>query len=288
MPMHPSPPADLPALLDAFEQTVQAVINLGWACRDADFEIVTECPGWTVKDQISHVVGAEKAFAGFRRAPIPVPEYEHLRGDFGRLVEIDVEARRTWSGRDVVTELADFHPERMAQLRAATEEGDIDTVIGGFFGPDTTLGEQLRLRIIDVWCHEQDLRCALDRPGDLDSPAAAVFTEAIGKSLPRIAARVAQVPVGDAVVIDVTGPIHAREGVRVRMGDDGRPYGEFLFTGQDRQVGEEQHQVTTIQLTTEALTRRAAGRRTTDEIIWTATGDESLARRMLDALVITP
>ena len=283
--MHPAAPVDRDALLDAFDQTVRAIIDLGYACRDDDFTRPTECPGWTVKDQMSHVVGAEKAFAGVRRAPIDVPDYPHIHNEMGRIVEQDVEARRAVPGQEVVAELAEFHPERMAALRAS--DTGLEAVVGGFFGPDTTLGQQLHWRIVDAWCHEQDIRAALDRPGDLDSPAAALFTSDVLDALPRVASRVAGVEPGHAVVLDVTGPVQARGGVRVVVGDDGRPFGEKLFSGHDRPAGEEQLDVTSIQLTTEALTRVAAGRRTVDEIHYTVTtGDEDRARHVLESLVI--
>ena len=282
--MHPSAPGDRSGLIDAFDHSVQSIIDLGFSCRDEDFDLQTECPGWTVKDQISHVVGSEKSFAGLPRVEVPVPDYPHLHSDFARFVEVDVEARRGLSGREVVAELAEFHPRRMAELRAS--EADVDTVIGGFFGPDTTFGQHLHRRIVDAWVHEQDLRSALDRPGNLDSPSAAVFTADILAALPRIAARSADVGAGHAVVIDVSGPVVARDGVRVVTGEDGRPYGETLFSGHDRPQGEEQLDVTSIHLTTEALTRRAAGRRPVDEIRYTVTGDEEIARRVLEALVV--
>ena len=57
--MHPAAPDDRTGLIDAFDHSVQSIIDLGYSCRDEDFEIQTECPGWTVKDQIAHVVGAE-------------------------------------------------------------------------------------------------------------------------------------------------------------------------------------------------------------------------------------
>ncbi|GAA5029887.1 hypothetical protein GCM10023258_26650 [Terrabacter aeriphilus] len=284
MPMHPTAPDDRNGLIDAFDLCVQSIIDLGYSCRDEDFEVQTECPGWTVKDQIAHVVGAEKSFAGIARPPVAVPDYPHLTNDYARFVEVDVEARRGVTGRQIVAELAEFHPQRMAQLRAT--DADVDTVVGGFFGPDTTFGEHLRRRIVDAWVHEQDLRAALDRPGNLDSAGASVFTAEILGALPRIIARVAGVGPGHAVVIDATGPVLARGGVRIVTGEDGRPYGEALFSGNDRPEGEEQLDVTSIHLTTDALTRRAAGRRPVDEIHYSVTGDEETARRVLEALVV--
>lgn len=289
MPMHPAAPDGLSGLLDAFDQTVQAVIDLGWSCRDDDFATTTARPGWTIKEHISHVVATERTFAALRRREAPVPEdaghdEEQLRDEFVRAVEADVLARNRWSGREVVTELADFHPERMRQLREY--DADVETVIGGVMGADTTFGQALRARISDVWVHEQDIRGALGRPGDLDSPAAAVFTAAVLNALPRIAAVGARIDPGQAVVFDVTGPVQAREGVRVRIDEHGNPWGALLFSGKDRPEGDEQLEVTTIQLTTDALTRRAAGRRSTSEIRFTVNGDEELAQRLLDALVI--
>lgn len=284
--MHPSPPEDRDGLLDAFEQNCQAVIALGLSCREDDFELQTECPGWTVKDQIAHVVGVEKTLAGIPSPRVQVPDYPHIRSEYGRRVEHDVEARREIPGRLVVQELADHLPIRMAALRAAATP--LDEVVGGFFGPETTFGTQLRRRVMDTWVHAQDIRAALDRPGGLDSPGAAVFVDAIFQALPRVVGRDAGVPVGRAVVLDVTGPLTGREGARVVEGEDGRPFGASLFTGAERLATAELPRITGIKLTTEALTRRAAGRRSTEEIRYTVHGDDEIARRVLDALVITP
>lgn len=281
MPLHPAAPDDQGGLLDAFEQVVQAIVDLGWACREDDFEKPTECPGWTVKDHIVKVVATEKAFAALPREPHGPPNPAAVRNEFNRIVDLEVAARRHWTGRSVVSELADFHQHRMSQLRAL--DVDLDTEIAGFFGDRTTFGDQLRAQITETWVHEQDVRTALDRPGDLDSPAAAVFTAMVLDALPVLAVRDAAIEPGHAVVLDVTGPVLARGGARVVEGADGQPVGERLFSGQDPEGGE-QLDVTTIQLTTEALTRRAAARRSTDEIRFSVLGDDAAGHRLLDAL----
>ncbi|HET7398300.1 MAG TPA: maleylpyruvate isomerase family mycothiol-dependent enzyme [Intrasporangium sp.] len=287
MPIHPPPPDDLHGLLDAFEHGVQAVVDLGNACHEGDFDTPTECPGWTVKDQIAHVVGAEKALSGMPSPLAEPPLHAHPWEALGRLNAQDVEARRAVPGAQVVAELASYLPDRMEELRGSG--ATLDTVVGGFFGPETTFGAQLRRRIIDVWCHEQDIRAALDRPGNLDTAGARLFTAAILDELPRLVARAAHVPPGATVVLDVTGPVLARGGARVTTGADGRPFGEVLFSGHGHASGEgeEPSDVTTIHLTTEALTRRAAGRRSTEKIRYTVSGDDEVARRVLDALVVT-
>jgi hypothetical protein len=84
--MHPAAPVDRSTLLDAFDHAVRAIIDLGFACRDEDFDRATECPGWSVKDQMAHIVGAEKTFAGIPRPRVTVPDHPHIRSEFGRMV----------------------------------------------------------------------------------------------------------------------------------------------------------------------------------------------------------
>ena len=47
------------ANIDAFGQTARSMVELGAGLGPADWERPTECPGWSVKDQYSHVLGFE-------------------------------------------------------------------------------------------------------------------------------------------------------------------------------------------------------------------------------------
>lgn len=286
MPMHPAAPEDLHGLVEAFAQTAQAVVDLGRSCRDEDFDKPTECPGWTVKDQISHVAGVEAWLEGHRDPEVDIPPYEHVKNKLGQLVEAAVELRRPRSGPDIVSELERVLPQRLATLRSPglTE----DSIVAGPFGPDRAATVAL-LRTFDVWAHEQDIRTALGRPGNLDSPAAAVFVQAVIDQLPVLASRGAGLEPGTTVILDVTGPVLARAGVRVEMGEDGRPWGHAMFTGDrvDSAIPHTEGVTTSIHLSTDALTRRAAGRRPVEDTVYTATGDVDVARRLLEHLVIT-
>ncbi len=287
--MHPQPPEDLAQLIEAFAHAGQAVLELGMTCHDDDFDKPTQCPGWTVKDQISHVVALERMMQGEPDEPVPVPDYDWLRTDVGRAVQAGVELRRPRTGSHVVAELAALLPARLEALH--DPELTLDTAVQGPFGP-TTLGDALQLRTIDVWCHEQDLRQALDRPGDLDTGGAALFVQAVLTSFPARAARRAGLDIGTMVIIECTGPVCAREGVRIIEGADGRPYAEALFSGVSHESAAgaqgDDSAATTIRLTTDALTRRGAGRVPTAALSFSVDGDDLVAARVLDALVVTP
>ena len=71
-------------------------------------------------------------------------------------------------------------------------------------------------------------------------------------------------------------------------GEDGRPRGEARFTGDRSEASQDKPGGTTsVTLSTDALTRRAAGRRSVEETIFSVHGDEDLARRGLEPLVIS-
>src|SRR6266571_1303476 len=90
------------------------LLDLAGTFAAADWERATECPGWTVKDQLSHVVGVERTLLG---EPLPAPvDAPYVRNDFGRIMEAGVAARRVLPGPEVRAELAETLERRLAQL----------------------------------------------------------------------------------------------------------------------------------------------------------------------------
>jgi uncharacterized protein (TIGR03083 family) len=283
MPLHPAAPEDLPGLVSAYGQTVRAVIDLGRSCTPRDFDKQTACPGWSVKDQVSHVTGVEQWLSGAPLPRVQLPDYGHVRSDFDRVTESMVEMRRRMLGTKVVDELEGVLAKRLTQL--GDPELTMETPIKGPIGV-APAGDVLRMRILDIWTHEQDIREALGRPGDLDAPGAAVFLDALCSAMPRLVAKNAGIEPGNVVIFDITGPVVGRTGVRVEVGENGKPLGTPLFTGTVHEHPEDA-QVTSIILSTQAITRRAAGRGGLEDIYFTIQGDENVGRRVLEALPFT-
>ena len=181
MPQHPAPPTDLDGLVGAYEQTTRAVIDLGQTMSARDFAKDTECPGWTVKDQFSHIAGIEGWLDGATPPRLDLPELPYVKNEQGEFIELFVQERRSREGADIVGELEDILESRLSQLRDATMTEQ--TAVRGPFGR-TTAARAMTLRASDIWVHEQDIRTAVGRPGDLDSPAAAVFVAAVIRAFP--------------------------------------------------------------------------------------------------------
>lgn len=282
MPVHPPAPTDVGELVDAYAHTVRSIIDLGRTIRPDDAGLPTDCPGWTVLDQIAHVASTEAMVAGEPVPDVDVSRHDHVRHAFGERIEKYVESRRGRALEEVLDELEERLAERLGVYRSGTDWAERE--VQGPFGP-TTMERLLGVRVFDLWVHEQDIREAVGRPGGLDSGAAAHSVSQLFAALPRIVARDAGIEPGNAVVLDLTGPTVGRAGARVEE-HDGKAVGVPLFTGEP----EEHPDVVTTSLTmsTRVAGRLAGGRRAPEDLHIVVHGDEDVARRVLAHLAITP
>jgi uncharacterized protein (TIGR03083 family) len=138
----------------------------------------------------------------------------------------------------------------------------------------------LRNRAVDVWVHEQDIRRAVGKPGDLASAGAAHVQAVFAAALPYVVAKRAEAPSGTTVTFDVTGPLPAVYAVEV----DADNRGCAIEPSPDRPT-------LRFTLDTESFTILGAGRRDPDTLPIRIEGDGSahptLARRILDGLNVT-
>src|SRR2546421_301861 len=102
----------------------------------------------------------------------------------------------------------------MAELGRGLDEGGFAADSWTPMGPGTVT-DLLRFRIFDSWVHEQDMRGALDRPGDLDSAAAAQALDMMVGVLPYIVGKKVGAPDGSTVVLVLTGPLPTTAAVEV-------------------------------------------------------------------------
>ncbi|MGB3829319.1 MAG: maleylpyruvate isomerase family mycothiol-dependent enzyme [Ornithinimicrobium sp.] len=296
MPLHPSAPEELPDLVEGYRQAMRSFIDLGRSCPEAKADDPTPCPGWSVKDHFAHVASSEAYFDGADYPEVDLPERGHLRSAFTTWLEHGVQVRRDRSMQEILDELETLLFNRIATL--GNPDLTLETPVRAPMDRELPLGDLMERRLVDIWVHEQDIREVLGRIGNLDSPAASTFVARIVDAFPRILTKRLELPAGQTVILESTGPVTARVGVRMAHGSEGEIVGHTLFSGSQETAAEdaadqvehpeEDVASTTIIMSTDALTRRAAGRRSTDDTSYKVVGDEEIARMVLDALVITP
>jgi uncharacterized protein (TIGR03083 family) len=243
---------------------------------DADWATPTELPGWTVKDCVGHVTGTERQMMGDPAPVVGIDHLAHVRNPFGEIVEVWVEERRPWSVAQVRAEFDEQIARRVAMLRA-TPAHELDEV-GAWPLGEMSYRDFLKVRVFDCWMHEQDIRRAVARPGNLEGPIVDVALERFEGALGYVVGKRAGAPDGSTVVFDLLdGP---RRAIAVEV--DGRA-----------KVVPDAPSEPTVRLAMpfETFVAMGGGRRfvadlAPDEV--RIEGDTALGQQVLQALAFTP
>ncbi|PJF01574.1 hypothetical protein CUT44_02660 [Streptomyces carminius] len=207
---HPS----LQPYADAWTHSIEAVSELVMPLVEGEWNRATPCPGWSVRDVVSHIIGMECEMLGDPRPIHSLPrDLFHVKDELSRRIEVQVDVRRCHTAPEMTSELEYTIIRRSRQLR--NEKRDPSKMVMSPLGVEMTLENALRMRAFDVWVHEQDLRRALGKPGNLDSPGALVARDVLLERLPKVVAKDAGAPPNSAVVFDVSGPVEFMRTVRV-------------------------------------------------------------------------
>jgi uncharacterized protein (TIGR03083 family) len=255
-----------------------------WAAIDAlcdgltadEWDTVSDCPGWTVRDLVSHMIGTERMLAGDSAPAAPGSVGPHVLNPIGEANEAWVDARRSVPGAEVLAEFREVTSGRLEQLRTMPAE-EFDRI--GFTpegeGPYRTF---MDIRLFDCWVHEQDIRRALGRPGHLDGPIAERSIGKIAAAAGYVVGKKAAAPDGSTVVFEVRGPTALTVPVVVE--------------GRARVLDEAPHDPTvTIRLDTSSYVALGCGRwdadraRADGEV--EVEGDQALGSQVLDNMAFT-
>lgn len=172
--------ADLAELVQGYRDVQDSWSALAHDLPEDAWDLPTGCPGWSVRDNLAHVVGIEAVMAGDDEPDVEVPDLPHLTGDAGRYMETHVQVRRGRSIDALLAEMDDVFARRRQQVEAVTDLGEELPSLGGATGPAAGV---LSLRIFDSYAHEQDVRRATGRPGHLSGPATDVTLRRIVRGL---------------------------------------------------------------------------------------------------------
>jgi uncharacterized protein (TIGR03083 family) len=156
--------------------------------------------------------------AGEPEETADVGEPSHVTDLMGLYTEIGVVNRRDREPAEIIDEIRRATKRRYDALHAdMPTDGSArpPTVFGGVPWDWRTL---LRNRPLDVWMHEQDIRRATDRPGNMDSPGAQHAADHLSLGFGYVVGKRVAPPAGTTAVLSVQGSTP----VAVEVGEDGR------------------------------------------------------------------
>ena len=191
-------------LIALFEDVWGDITSLCDGLTDEQWALPTDCPGWSVQDNVAHMIGTERMLMGEQPDAPPVDDAAHVRNDIGKANEQWISGYRALTGKEVLDEFRAVTARRLEALRAMSA-GDWDRE--GFTpeGPGP-YRQFMAIRVFDCWYHDQDIREALGEPGYLDGPVADLSLARIPpKGLPYVVGKKAGTPPGSTVVFEVGG-----------------------------------------------------------------------------------
>lgn len=200
------PPYDAVALLTL---ELRRLLDVLGSLDEVDWERPTRCPGWTVLDIASHLLGDDLGYIaghrdGHRGAPSPTFDDEAGFVTWLDALQADwVQANRRLSPPLVVSLLAWIGPQLVDTVaaedpteRAATVSWASTDVVPRWLDHARELTER--------WIHRQQILDALDQPADLRPDLAVPVLDAVRWAFPfRLAAHAR--PPGSTVVVALDG-----------------------------------------------------------------------------------
>jgi len=186
-------------LVEVWTSVVTACDRIG----PGQWELPTDCPGWTVRDQLSHLIGIERMLLGEAPPPPLATLPDHVRNGYAELNEPWVEARRRIPGNEVLAEFISVTGRRIHELRTLSPEAfDIRS-----WSPvgEVPYRDFLATRVLDSWAHEQDLRRSLGRPGGRNGVGELAVLDRCERTMPYVVGRRVAPQNGTTVRFVVTG-----------------------------------------------------------------------------------
>jgi uncharacterized protein (TIGR03083 family) len=261
------------------DRTVEA-LREEWASLDdllgglseEEWKRPTPLPGWSVQDNVAHIVGTESMLDGQVNPDIEIDRdaVTYVRNDIGAFNETWVEALRGESPIDVLAKFREVTARRLAALDAMPpDEWDAETFTPA--GRDS-YGRFMQIRVFDCWLHEQDIRDAVGRPGNDSGLPVEVTLDEMTTAMGFVVGKKAGVGRGDSVTFRLTDEGSVVREIHVDVGDRAT-----VVESLPRPA------TTTITMPVGVMTRRCAGRVAPGELREqiTVDGDAEIGERVL-------
>lgn len=263
-------------IVDALETTWTSIDRLVRPQPPESYDALTPCPGWSVKDVLSHLAGFERMLHGE-----PVPQHhgswpDYVRNPIGEFNEAFVQADRDRPGIEVLDDLRAQGSRSIAALRALDDAAW--EKVGWSPEGERPYHRFQETRVVDSWIHLQDIRDALLQPDDDHGPGEEIVVNRFEAALPYVVGKRMKSPDGTLVRLNLTGRLARSVLIGVVEG---------------RAVAMEGVSATpALEITTPVslFWRRAAGRISAEAFLSASAtdvrGDDHMATAFADSLVI--
>ena len=247
--------------------------NLLTGLGDDEWSMPTPLPGWSVQDNVSHIVGTEAMLSGEPGPAIDIDREAsaHVRNDIGVFNEQWVESLRAVAPSAVLSRFRELTAARLGTLEAMSDdEWNAESFTPA--GKDT-FGRFMQIRVFDCWLHEQDIRDAVGQPGHESGLAVEIVLDEMATALGFVVGKKAGAIAGQGVTFALTDGGSIVRDLHVEVGERATVVPELSGPA-----------TVTLTMPIGVMTRRCAGRVGADELLdqVVIAGDLALASRILE------
>lgn len=186
-----------------------------WAdhLTEADWMTPSRCPGWTVQDNLTHIIGTERMLQGHTAPDVEFPS-AHLKNPVAHGNERWVESMRHMSGAEALEKFRTVTAERLQHLYSMPK----DEILKVGWSP---VGEVpylrfMHVRVYDSWLHLEDCREPLGYEPSIGGLPAEIAVDEVTTAAGYIIGKKGGAPDGSRVEVLLTGPVEAVILVEVR------------------------------------------------------------------------
>lgn len=204
--------------LATYQESMADIIEVLQDLEPTQWNLPTPCPGWSIADIAAHLIDLDMMAMGAATIDHE-PDWDslpHVKSPANKFTERGVDYRRGTPPADLLSqlntvtqELSDYVATNSVTITVPWSKGEI------------SLEQFLAMRAFDVWVHEQDIRNAIDQPGNFGSNAALAAAQRMFASIPLIWGKKVQATAGSSLTLTVTGP-DVSGSLHVVVGSDGR------------------------------------------------------------------
>ncbi len=197
---------DRDSIVALLEEEFASLIALGRDLNDDDWDTATCLPGWSVRDNLSHMVGTESMLLQLAAPETTVEHLPYVKNPIGEANEVWVESMRSLSGAELVDRFEDVTTRRITAL-SAMSQADFDAPSWTPAGPNETYGRFMRIRHFDCYLHEHDMRAAVGAPERPEAAHLASALDEVTTGVGFIVGKRAQASQGSRIRIELSGPV---------------------------------------------------------------------------------
>ena len=204
--------------ITTYKEAMADIIELLSEISPSQWQSPTPCPGWTVADIAAHLIDLDTMVISGALVDHE-PQWEsltHVTNAGSKFTERGVDFRRGTAPDALLDQLSATAQKLVDHLQTKEIGIQVPWVKG-----ELSVDQFLSMRTFDIWVHEQDIRAALNIPGNLGSNPARASLQRMISALPFIWGKKVGAPSGSVITLNLSGP-EIEGAVSVVVNDDGR------------------------------------------------------------------